>query len=155
MVLTRDFPMTRREARLLVIGLVVMGAIGIALFGGLLPGIKPNFGAPSVITVDGQKYYSETTPLEFPILTNTTAPWNVSFEHVTFELWLTNWYSPQGGLVHGIGTEPNGSSYSFVLGMQHASSVPVTLYLSPDRLFGAAWSGGPFGGFLVQLLVRT
>jgi len=73
---------------------------------------------------------------------------------VTFELWLTNWYSVTGGVVHGIGTEPNGTSYPFVLGAYESNGSRPSLYLSPDFEFGVWWAGGIIGGFYVQLLVE-
>lgn len=147
--------MSRRELKVLAVGLAVMAAAGIALFGGFLPGVKPQFGLSGVVRVDGESYYSELTPLKIPLLVNWTTPWNVTFENVTFELWLTNWYSPLGGLVHGTGTEPGGTAYPFVLGVNPTNDSRTILYLSPDGAFGADWAGGAFGGFFVQLLVRT
>ena len=151
----RDFPIGRREARILVIGLVTMTIVGIALFGGLIPGLKPNYGAPNIASLDGVQYYQQTELLHLPVFQNTSASWNVTFRGVHFELWLTNWYSLSGGLVHGIGTEPNGSSQAFVLGTTPTNSTPDPLYLSPDGLWGVWWLGGWFGGITVQLLVKV
>ncbi len=154
MTMERDFPIGRRAAIVLIVGLVVMGVLGVALFGGLLPGLKPNYAAPNVTTLDGHLYYLQTTLLKAPFLTNTSAPWNVSFRDVTFTLWLTDWYSVSGGLVHGTGTEANGSASSFTLGILSNGSRPA-LYLSPDDLWAVEWSGGWLGGQFVQLLVRA
>ncbi len=154
MTIDRDYPIGRREATVLIVGLVVMGLVGVALFGGLLPGLKPNYAAPNVTTLDGHLYYLQSSLLKAPLLSNTSAPWNVSFRNVSFTLWLTDWYSVSGGLVHGIGTESNGSASTFTLGAFMNGS-RSTLYLSPDGLWAARWSGGWLGGEFVQLMVRA
>lgn len=146
--------MGRREAKILVVGLVAMAVFGVALFGGYLPGLKPNYTAPGVVTLNGQAYYVQYTALKIPFFANTTAPWNESFRNVTFTLWLTDWYSIPGGIVHGIGTEANGSAHGFTLGTASNGTRPV-LYMSPDGEWGAAWTGGWFGGLVIQLLVKV
>jgi hypothetical protein len=150
-----DYPMSRQAVGVLVVGLVVMVAIGIALFGGFVPGIHPNLTAPAVVTVQGHQYYTEPTPLHIPLFTNSSGPWNVTFHNVTFELWVTNWYSATGGIVHGHGTELNGTTDSFVLGGPIPNGTRVSLYLSPDLEWGASWVGGVAGGFSAQLLVKV
>jgi hypothetical protein len=147
--------MTRLQARVLVIGLVVMIAIGIALFGGYIPGLKPNYSAPDIRLVDGHRYYALVTPLHYPGFTNISAPWNVSFRNVTFELQCVNWYSSTGGIVVATGTESNGTHYAFVMGQTLPNGTRSTLYLSPDRVFGASYPGGWFGGIAITLLVAT
>jgi hypothetical protein len=151
-----DYPMTRTQVKVLVVGLVVMGGIGVALFGGAIPGLKPNFSQLNVVTVDGVQYDFALVYLSYPNLaSSTSSPEAFVYGNVTFELWVTNWNGPSGGLVHGNGTEKNGTVYSFVLGEPLNSSVTSTLFISPDREFGAYWAGGPFGGPLVHLLVRS
>jgi hypothetical protein len=150
----RDFPMTHRQTVILVAGLAVMIAIGVALFGGLLPGIHPNFSS-SFVTIEGDQYYFEETPLQIPIFVNYSAPWNVTFHNVTFELWLTSWYSALGGEVNGIGTELNGSHHSFVLGGPSPNGTRASLFLSPDREWGVGWPGGVLGGLEAQLYVKA
>lgn len=149
----RDYPMTRRQVAILVVGLAVMAAVGITLFGGFLPGIHPNLST-DITSIRGIQYYDEFSALHDPLFSNSTSPWNVSFHNVTFELWLTNWYSGSGGVVHGVGTEPNGSAYAFVLGTVLPNGTREQLYLSPDLDWGAWWAGGIVGGFWVQLYVR-
>lgn len=155
MVLDRDYPMTRTQVRILFVGLVIMVAIGIALFGGYLPGIKPNLSGPAIAMVNGHPYYTEASPLKIPFLTNSTPPWNVSFRNVTFELSLSDWYSATGGIVRGTGSEVNGTRYSFELGELLANGSRAQLYLSPDGVFGVGWGGGWLGGFTAELLVST
>jgi|GEM_PF-635008 len=154
MVLDRDFPMSSVQKRALVGGIVVMLVIGVALFGGLVPGLKPNYSAPSVTTWNGHEYYLEPTVLHIPLLVNSSAPWNVTFHAVTFELRLTNWYSFTGGIVHVNGTEANGSRYSFALGQMLPNGSRAMLYISPDSVFGVWFTGGWLGGIVVQLLVE-
>lgn len=151
-----NFPMTATQAKAVIVGLVVMGAFGAALFGGAIPGLKPNFSGPNVVYLEGQRYYSTTFFLATPLFPgNASAPQSVTFYNVTFELWVSNWNSPTGGLVHGNGTEANGTVYSFVLGISVNPPENTTLYISPDRAFAASWPGGPLAGFWVHLMVRT
>lgn len=154
MVMDRDFPMTRLQWRVLVVGLVVLAAVGIALFGGFIPGLKPNYSQAAIVTVDGRSYYVEPSPLHYPILTNSTSPWNVTFHNVSFQFEMTGWFYFTGGILQGTGTELNGTHYSFVLGLLPNGSRP-TLYLSPDGVFGANWAGGWFGSISVVLLVEV
>jgi hypothetical protein len=154
MVLERDYPMTPLQMRALVIGLVVMSAIGIALFGGFIPGEKPNYSAPTTATIDGRLYFAEPTLLHYPLLGNATSPWNVTFHNVTFQLQMTGWYYLTGGILRGTGSEPNGTHYSFLLGLLPNGSRP-TFFLSPDGVFGAAWGGGWLGPATVLLLVEA
>jgi hypothetical protein len=156
MVLERDYPMTRTQVRVLVVGLAVMAAFGIALFGGFIPGEKPNYAQPTIDTINGHRYYVEPTLLHYPVTVgaNSSAPWNVTFHNVTFELEVTGWYYLTGGIIQGTGVEPNGTHYSFALGVLPNGSRP-TLYLSPDGVFGAEWTGGWFGPVTMLLLVAV
>lgn len=154
MVLDRDYPVSRLQVVILVVGLLVMAGIGVALFGGYLPGIHPDYAQFNVVTIDGHSYHLTQSLLHTPLFSNHTAPWNVSFENVTFELWLTDWFSVTGGVVHGIGTEPNGTAYPFVLGILAANGTRQTLYLSPDAQFGVSWRGGFVVFPYVTLLVE-
>ncbi len=156
MVLDQDYPIGRRQAQITVLGLVIMAIIGGLLFGGFLPGVHPDFTAPAIATLDGHQYYVEPIVLQVPLPVSTSSsPWNVTFHNVTFTLWLTDWYSGPGGIVHGIGTEPNGTAYPFSLGGYATNGTRITLFLSPDYAFGGAWTGGPFGGVTAQLLVEV
>ena len=105
------------RTKLGAIAFVAMAVFGIVLFGGLIPGLHPNYAEPSTIEVDGQSYYwtDYSFPWPYPPA-NSTAPTPVAFHNVTFHVWVTNWYSPIGGVVRGNGTEPNGTSYAFRLG---------------------------------------
>jgi hypothetical protein len=151
MVLDRDFPMTDLQRRVLVVGLVVMLAIGIALFGGFIPGLKPNYSEPTIDTVNGHRYYVEPSLLHIPFLSNSSSPWSVAFHGVAFQLQMTSWSFFTGGIIQGTGTEPNGTHYSFALGL-FPNETRTTLYLSPDKFFGADWSSGSLS---VLLLVEV
>lgn len=154
MVFDRDYPMTSLQVRILLVGLAVMVAGGIVLFGGFIPGAKPNFSLSSIDSIDGHLYYAEPTPLHYPILGNSTSPWNVSFHNVSFQLAMTGWNYLTGGIVQGTGTELNGTHYSFELGVLPNGSRPM-LFISPDREFGADWTGTWFGPSAVLLLVEV
>ncbi len=153
-LMDRDYPMTRRQTQVLVGGLVAMVAVGFALFGGLIPGVHLAY-ASDIVSFGGVEYYSESSVLHVPLAVNAAPPWNVSFRNVTFELWLSSWFSPTGGLVHGVGTELNGSNASFTLGNTNPNGSRQTLFVSPDLEWGIFWPGGVFGPPFVQLLVRT
>ena len=156
MSLDTDYPMSRTQARALVVGLVSMAVIGGLLFGGALPGLKPNYSEPATVTIDGEAYYYTLVRLPSPALfSNSTAPQAFLFHNVSFFLWVTNWDSFSGGLVHGNGTEPNGTVSSFVLGSSSSPPVDSQLFVAPDRAFAVAWAGGWFGGTSVRLMVHT
>jgi hypothetical protein len=156
MGMDQDFPISATQAKVLLVGLLVMGAFGAALFGGAIPGLKPNYSAPNYLVVDGEPYYYTAVALPTPSLfSNQTDPHSFAFHNVTFVLWVSNWNWFTGGLVHGNGTEANGTVYSFVLGESVAPPVNATLFLSPDRLFAVYWPGGQLGGSSVRLMVRV
>jgi hypothetical protein len=154
MAIDRDVPISPLQRRILVIGLIVMATFGIALFGGLIPGLRPNYAASDVGEMGGHSYYVGSTPLRVPMSGNSTPPWNVSFHNVTFVLWLTNWNSFRGGEVHGNGTEQNGTRYTFVLGEILPNGSRTQFFLSTDRVFGAYWAGGWLGGSEIELWVE-
>ena len=156
MSLDRDYPMSRTQTRVLLVGLALMAVVGGLLFGGVIPGLKPNYAEPATITLDGEPYHYTTVKVRSPSLfSNTTSPQLFRFENVSFYLWVTNWDSVTGGLVRGNGTEPNGTVSSFVLGISSNPPVNADLYISPDHVFAVAWPGGLLAGPWVRLFVRV
>ncbi|HTT45637.1 MAG TPA: hypothetical protein VMH38_06440 [Thermoplasmata archaeon] len=154
MSIDQDYPMSPTQKRVLVIGLVVLGVCFAALFGGFVPGLKPNLTNPSTIVIDGESYYYSAVVLNLPLaFTNHTSPQAFLFHNVSFSLWVTNWGGPSGGLVRGNITEPNGTVSSFVLGEAVMASQNSTLYVTPDHLAAVYWGGGVFGGPRVWLMV--
>lgn len=148
--------MSRAQVKVLVVGLVAMGVFGAALFGGLIPGLKPNYTMPATISLNGEPYYYTTVPLSWPaLLNNTTVPQVFLFHNVSFWLWITNWGSPTGALVHGNGTELNGTEFGFVLGESISPTVNTTLFISPDHVFAVSYRGGLLAGPWVQLMVHA
>lgn len=148
--------MTRTQTKVLVIGLVVMVVFGAALFGGLIPGLKPNYAGTDVTELNGVQYYFTVVYLLTPFYpANQTAPQPFVFHNVTFLLWVTNWFGFTGGLVRGNGTESNGTAYSFVLGESYNPRVNASLFISPDREFAVYWPTGVLGGPGVRLMVRV
>ena len=148
--------MSRTQVRVLVVGLVIMGVFGGLLFGGVLPGLKPNYSEPSTVTIAGEAYYFTLVQLRTPnLLSYSTSPELFLFHNVSFSLWVTNWYSLSGGLVHGNGTEPNGTVASFVLGISANPPVDSQLFVAPDRGFAVSWPGGVLAGSTVRLMVRA
>ncbi len=153
--IAEEFSLTRRQVRVLAVGLAVMAAVGVALFGGLIPGLAPNYSAPLVTTIAGHQYDELVVPLHPPPTSNAGPVWNVSFRNVTFELQLTDWYSSAGGIVLGKGIELDGSNYSFELGQMYPNGSRTMLYVSPDAIFGASFVGGWIGGLTLTLLVQS
>ncbi len=148
--------MTPTQVKVLVIGLAIMVGIGVALFGGVIPGVKPNLSQLNEVSIDGIQYVFTLAYLSHASVTsNTSSPQQFLVGNVTFELWVTNWNSFSGGIVHGNGTERGGLAYPFELGQSSAPPVNSTLFISPDREFGAYWPGGPLAGPFVHLLVRS
>jgi len=148
--------MTGAQVKVLVAGLVAMTVVGVALFGGFLPGFRPSSSAPSTLTIRGQSYYYTDFAPRLPnLLENTSAPAATTFHNVTFVVWFIDWDWVSGARVQGNGTEPNGTEFSFILGSTPAHQSNTTLFLSPDLEFGAYWPGLAQAGDSVQLLVRA
>ncbi|HYA57714.1 MAG TPA: hypothetical protein VEH57_04520 [Thermoplasmata archaeon] len=142
-MMDRDYPMTRGQQKVLAVGLLVMVLIGVALFAGLIPGLKPNYNAPSVVTYDGREYYyaTERVPLP-PILSNSSTPERLVFHNVTFWVWVSHWYSLTPGVLEGNVTLTNGSTYSFMLGGPPMLPTWVTSYVSPGHTAVVLWNNG-------------
>jgi hypothetical protein len=156
MGIDQDFPISRTQARVLVIGLVVMSAIGVAVFGGFIPGLKVSPSGPATVLVQGESYYYTTVMISLPQpFSNTSTPTVTVFHNVTFALWFIHWDWVTGALVQGNGTESNGTVYAFVLGVTGFPLQNDTLFLSPDHWFGAFWPGLSASGSSVRLLVHT
>jgi hypothetical protein len=151
-MMDRDYPMTSGQLRATAVGLLVAGIVGVALFGGYLPGLHPNYANLDVVTVDGTPYYWEAivVPTPLPDGMNYTAPMAFPFHNVTFWLWVTDWDSAQGGLLHGNASVENGSQYAFELAGFGLSLRPASDYFSPDGEVGASWSGGPLADLYVR-----
>ncbi len=141
-MLAPDTPMSKRQVKVLVIALGASLVFGAVLFGGYIPGLKANLSAPSYATFDGRQFYVEVVPLHPPGLSSTSPPWNVSYRGVVFNLSIGNWYSLAGGVVHGNGTEANGTTFGFALGERDANGSRVTTFVSPDAVFAAFYPGG-------------
>jgi len=156
MGIDRDFPMTRTQIRLLLVGLLVMSVVAAALFGGFIPGFRPNFNPPSTVQVDGVTYFDATLTLNPPIFPqNSSPPQELDFHGVVFALWFTHWNWVSQAWVEGNGTEANGTVDSFLLGETTTPPMNTSLYLAPDESFGAFWPGLPAAGGLVRVLVRA
>jgi len=155
MGIDQDFPISRAQLKVLVIGLVTMSAIGAAVFGGFVPGLRVNPSGPQTIVVDGQPYYYTTVMIALPApLANSSLPTVAVFHNVTFAMWFIHWGFVTGALVEGNGTETNGTVYPFVLGVSGFPPQNNTLFLSPDHLFGVSWPGLLQSGSSVTLLVH-
>jgi len=155
MGMDQDFPMTRTQLRVLAVGLLAMAIVGVVVFGGFVPGVRPA-PTPSTIEVNGQPYYFTVESLAPPaLLENVSPPQQFVFHHVTFVLWIVNWYSVTGPELYGNGTELNGTTYSFVLGIPGSTTGGTNQFLSPDLLFGVYWLGGLLAGNTARLMVHA
>lgn len=155
MVLERDYPLSRWQVRVLAICLVASAIFGVLLFGGYLPGFKPNLSAVPTTTLEGEQYYVTTSGLPLVGLSKWSTPWNVTFENVTFGFQVENWNLANGRIVFGNGTEANGTRYGFVLGVADANGTRTSLFLSPDQEFGVSWYGGWFSQLVLTIYVRV
>jgi hypothetical protein len=155
MVLDRDYPVSSLQLKILAVSFAACIVFGFALFGGFLPGLRPSSSGAPETSIEGRPYYLDVVPIAVPWFANASAPWNVTFHNVTFDLRATHWYSGGGGWIVGNGTETNGSRFSFVLGGYGSNGTRTTLYLSPDLVFGVSWVGGIFAGATLQVMVEV
>jgi len=143
-------PWSRKKIVTVVAVYAVAIGFGVSLFTGSIPGLGGNLDAH--VMLDGHAYYSDFYWLGFPSIgNNSTPPASLVFHNVTFWIWLTGWGLPQGSLVHGNGTELNGTSYSFQLGGLPSNPSRTDLFVSPDAKFATAWSGQLFLEVLVEV----
>ncbi|MGB6500467.1 MAG: hypothetical protein WBG19_03570 [Thermoplasmata archaeon] len=149
-MMDRDFALSSRDIRLTFSALVVSGIVGLLLFGGVLPGLRPDFTPPATVTVDGQSYYwtAFTVPLPLPF-SEVSGHVSVAFHNVTFWAWITNWSIVGGEYLHGNASEPNGSVYPFVMGGFPAQTNWTDQYVTPGALIVIQWTGGLVAYFLV------
>lgn len=148
--------MSGTQRKVLVIGLVTMVVVGVALFSGVIPGLKPNYAGTDLLELNGTSYYFTVVYLGEPLYpANATTPQTFVFHNTTFALWVTNWYGWTGGIVRGNGTETNGTTFTFSLGHSYDPPVNRTTYVSPDGEFAVYWAGGQFAGPGVRLMVRA
>jgi len=142
-MMDRDYPPTPRQTRVTLLGLVVIAVIGILLFGGLIPGLHPNYSSPTTVTYDGHVYYYASVPVPWaPIGSNFSTPERLLLHNVTFWVWVTNWYSLTGGVLRGNVTVLNGSVYSFALGSPEVNRTYSPLFESPGGAVVVVWAGG-------------
>ncbi len=143
-MMDRDYPMTRRQVKVLVVGLVAMAVFWTALFGGLIPGLHPNYASPPIATYDGRPYYWEALQAPYPLWpTNSTSPTNATFHNATVSIRAIDWYDVGGGRLVGNVTTPNGSVYPYVL----AAFAPT--FTTPGGEVVLDWPGG----LLYEILV--
>jgi len=150
-MMDRDYPMTPGQLRTTVIALAAAGLVGLALFGGYLPGLKPDYSNLGIADVNGHEYYWRVieVPAPLPGGPNYTAPEPIAVENVTFWIWVTDWYSLAGGHLHGNASASNGTEYPFVLVGGGLPGTQVTQYFSPDAEVGAGWTGGSTANLFV------
>jgi hypothetical protein len=143
-------PPDTKTAVITVAAFAVAIAFGVILFTGNFPGLPGHF--TSHVQLNGHQYYSDVYGIPLPAIgANSTTPSAFTFHNVTFSLWVTGWYSALSSCVHGNGTEPNETTYTFGLGECFDDLTGPSLYISPDGLFAASWNGG----FFMQLLVEV
>jgi hypothetical protein len=142
--------MTRRRKVAIVAVYAVTIGFGVALFSGNLPGLGGTVSAD--YGLGGHEYYPDYYSIPTPTWgSNSTTPSSVLFHNVTFWVWVTNWGRAYGALVHGNGTEQNGTTYGFVLGGYEPDHTGTELFVSPDSKLAAIWDGS----FILILLVEV
>ncbi|MFY9716786.1 MAG: hypothetical protein WAK40_02480 [Thermoplasmata archaeon] len=142
-MMDREFPPTPLQARLTVGSLAAAGVIGLLLFGGLIPGLHPNYTPSPYATIDGRTYVWSAVTVPIPWLGGTrTPPVPEVFHNVTFTTWVTNWSLLGGTYLHGTADEQNGTLYSFSLGGYAYDTNWTSRYLAPGGAVAVDWSGG-------------
>lgn len=149
-MMDRDYPITPRQWKVTAAALGAAGIAGILLFGGLIPGLHPNYTTSPLTTLDGRSYYWRelSVPIPWPG-TDRTKPTEGSFHNVTFWTWVTNWSILGGTYYHGNASEPNGTVYAFVLGSFRDAANWTGLYVAPGGAIAVEWAGGTTAYLLV------
>lgn len=143
----------RRKAVGSVVAFALAIGFGVALFSGHFPGLPGQI--PTGVTLDGHQYSADTYYLGIPAIgSNRTLPSSVAVGNITFWVWTTGWYTWNGTWLHGNGTEPNGTTYSFVLGGTPSNPGRPTTFIAPGAAFAVTWGGGLFAQLLVEIPSR-
>jgi hypothetical protein len=137
-----DTPPSPRALKLLAVAFAISIVVGVLLFSGNLPGLRPNYAAATTVTVDGRPYFWSDYTIPWPPWPeNFSEPNSTTFHHATFWFWVTGWYGIDTAYLHGNATPANGStSPDFALGGP-ASPDRQTLYLGDGGTVGAQWDG--------------
>ncbi|HTW39330.1 MAG TPA: hypothetical protein VMF04_00480 [Thermoplasmata archaeon] len=139
----------RRVVTIVVAYALAIG-FGVALFTGSIPGLGGHFTTNS--NIGGHEYYTDEVYVPTPTFGDrSTSPSSVVFHNVTFWFWLTGWGVWSQTLLHGNGTEANGTSSSFAVGNPSLNDSRTDVFLSPDLRWGAAWGGGWFLTLYVEI----
>jgi hypothetical protein len=148
-MLDRNFPPTPKQVKLTVGSLLAAAIIGGALFGGLIPGLRPNFSPPEFQTFEGRSYYwvEVLVPIVFPG-TNVSSVENASVHGAVFEYWIMNQLGGRYTYLQGSATVANGTTYSFLVGGSLAPAERTTQYVSSDQEIVVLWTGGLTAEFL-------
>jgi hypothetical protein len=150
-MMDRDFSLSPRDVRRTLSALVVAGIVGLLLFGGVLPGLRPDFRPPAIVTFDGEPYYWTTFAIPLPLpFSEVSAHYSVVLHNVTVWAWITNWSVVGGEYLHGNASEPNGTVYPFVMGGFPAQANWTDQYVAPGGAFVIEWNGGLVAYFLVR-----
>ncbi len=142
-MMDQDFPMSRRQGQVLVVGLVAMAVVGVALFGGWIPGVHPGAGG-SVLTYQGRPYFWTFLTVPYPLWpANTSGPVNYTFHGAALALGTKNWYALGGGELVGTIAPENATPTNFTL----TAAAPTAE--SPNATVVLEWPGGILLYFLV------
>jgi hypothetical protein len=145
----RELPTSPRERKATALALVAGAAIGIALFGGYVPGIHPTFTSPAVITFDGKLYYWKEIGVPLPVvLSNSSPSEKIAVHNATFEVYTIGWLSGGGSYLAGNATLDSGVTYPFSVGGSVASPDHTTQYVSPDGEIAVVWNA-TFAAYLM------
>lgn len=133
-----------------VVAVLVGVGIGAAVFGGLVPGLRPNFAPPEYVEFEGRMYYGSTIAAPSPLFgSNTTVPEEEFVHNATFWVWGTTAFGGFETFLDGNASFSSGHVYSFSLGGTVLSTNRTTQYVSSDGEIAVLWTGGPSAQLLV------
>lgn len=139
-MLDQEFPMTRRQAKSTVLALLVGGIVGVAVFGGIVPGLHPSYAAPEFVSLNGHQYHwtEILVPAALPG-TNGSMPISRAVHNTTFWIWVYIDHGDRTWLA-GNATITGGGFYNFSIGGQLWPTMRPAQYISPDSQVAVVWS---------------
>jgi hypothetical protein len=133
-----------------VVVVVVGVGLGAVLFGGLVPGLHPNFAPPEYVEFEGKMYYVTTIVAPSPPFgSNVTAPEEEFVHNATFWVWGTTTFAGFNTFLDGNASVSGGHVYTFSLGGRILSTNRTTQFVSPGGTIAVLWTGGVSAQLLV------
>jgi hypothetical protein len=150
--LDRALSLTGPERRATLATLAVGGAVAIAVFAGLVPGLHPSLGPPPLVTFDGHPYYwtEYLVPVSFPGV-GSTSPQEVVVHNTTFWLWSVDEDIDTVRYLDGNLSLAGGGTYNFTVGGSTNPAVWVDDYVAPGGAAAVLWPDGQLSAELLVL----